>query len=167
MPNVISFPPIGSDTGGTGNVITPPVIDVPRNFVPKPEERYVSFVIELNNRAGAAEISNLEQEINRKLCTKLSGYFPELLNYKPNIFDLHKNWIKTRKLKEPLFFGKAKLGKTLLDIRKKKYPKLPFTLERLFPGSENDFKGARKFGLHKFIQLTNKLISMYDLLLDI
>jgi len=24
MPNVISFPPIGSDTGGTGNVILPP-----------------------------------------------------------------------------------------------------------------------------------------------
>lgn len=154
MPNVISFPPIGSDTGGTGNVITPPVIDVPRNFIPKPEERYVSFVIELNNRAGAAELSSLEVEINTKLCTKLSGYFPELLNYKPNIFELHKKWIKTRKLKEPLFFGKSKLSRTLLDIRKKRYPKLPFTLTRLFPGSENDLKNAKKFGLHKFIQLT-------------
>jgi thermitase len=154
MPNAISFTPIASDTVAAGGRTTLPVIELPRNFVPKPEERYISFVLELNNRAGSAELSSLEDEINRKLCTKLSGYFPELLNYKPNIFDLHKKWVKTRKQKEPMFFGKDKLSKTLLSIRKKRYPKLPFTLSRLFPGSENDYKSAKRFGLHKFIQLT-------------
>lgn len=157
MPNSfsLSFQPIVSvTTGGRVTIPADPIApEIPRNFTPKPEDRYVSFVLEVKGDVSKTIIETLSFKINELICTKLSGYFPELLFYRQKIWNLHKQWLTKRKI--PVFFiQKPVINRLFADIKKRKYPRLQFKLEQLYPGSENDYKNAKKFGLHKFLLLT-------------
>ena len=155
MPNT-NFTPIVVETGGNvvipGGTPTPP--SIPRLFTPRAEEKYISFVLEIKGNASDASLEKIKEKINQKLATKLSGYFPELLFFSANVFQHNKNWIKTRKFQSKIYKEKKDYAKIFDDLKIKKYPELPFELERLFPGSENDFKNAKKFKLDKFLHLT-------------
>lgn len=157
MPRLV-FTPIDIDAAipdttmpATGTVAVP---EVPRNFIPKPEDRYMSYVLEIKADDPTPQIAKLQKSLNRVFSGTLSGYFPELLFAKKEIWQIHSNWIKNKRLGTELYLDKAEVAKLLDDIKQKKYPSPPFKLEQLFPGSEADFKHAKKFGLHKFLLLT-------------
>jgi Subtilase family len=153
-----NFVPIVTGTGTTDDPIAVPVEpispELPRNFTPKPEERYVSFIIELKNSATERDLKKLAVAINAKLCTELSGYFPELLFSIRGIFDAQKQWINDKKPPRNIYLRKAEIKARLENLKRREFPQLPFKLERLFPGSENDFKGAKRFKLDRFLVLT-------------
>jgi subtilisin family serine protease len=157
MPTSIFAPiVVGTGTSTDPIVVTaePTSPELPRNFTPKPEERYISFIIELKNSATYRDIQNLAIAINQKLCTELSGYFPELLFSTRGIFGAHRAWIREKKPPKNIYLKKAGIKVLFDNLKLKKFPRLPFKLERLFPGSENDFKGAKKFKLDRFLLLT-------------
>ncbi|HHT9145934.1 MAG: S8/S53 family peptidase [Candidatus Brocadiaceae bacterium] len=153
---ITSFSPIVVVTPG-GTITTPGTTTapaIPRNFTPSPEDRYVSFVIELMNDATDADVTRAENKINQVLSTKLSGYFPELFFFESNIRTKHLEWIKSKKIPKNIYIKKELYKDIFSKFKTKKFPRLQFTLTRLFPGSETDFKSSKKFGLHKFLLLT-------------
>ena len=146
-----TFTPIIGVNAGTGGTTMPGfgsslIPEIPRNFIPKPEDRYVSFILEVNKDFTVTDIQKLKANLNRVFSGVLSGYFPELLFAKADIWDIQTNWIKTKRIAISPYIDKAGINKLLDRVRLKKFPNLPFKLDRLFPGSEADYKHSKKFG---------------------
>lgn len=137
----VEFTPIVIDTGT--NILTPTENStpaIPRLFTPKSEERYVSFVLEMKGASSANSIQKLEKKINYLLCTKLSGYFSELLYFSPNIFKIHKAWIKTKKIPKGLFQEKADLKSNLTTSKLKNIRNCNLSLRDYIPDPKMTLK---------------------------
>lgn len=148
------FAPVVVDDGTAIAVPAQPAVPAPpRNFAPRPQDRYITFVVELHH-ARDVDIDATKLAINQVLCTKLSGYFPELLFLRPDAFEVQREWARTRRLGRPLYHDAAEVKRSFTGLRHRTFPPLPFDFRRLFPGSETDFKGATRFGLDKFFKLT-------------
>ena len=149
------FTPLVTVSGSTVTVPSNPMPpQAPSGFIPGSEERFVSFVLEIDNEARDADIKALTPKLNEIFSTKLSGYFPELFYAKSTVWNSLKQFEKDKKpLTQEIYLGNVDLLKRLDKIKQKNYSELPYRLERLFPGSENDFKNAKTFGLHKFLLL--------------
>jgi Subtilase family len=155
MPTLNFVPIVVKGSKGSNIVpVNPLPPGISRNFTPRQDDRYISFTLEIKSSSTAAAIEKLEALINEKLTTSLSGYFPEMLFFAKDVFDKQKQWKADKKLPQTLYNPKAKYLEAFKEIKQQRYPKLPYTLERLFPGAETNFKNAKKFGLDKFLVLT-------------
>ena len=152
----VNFSPLITVSGTKVTVPANPVTpNIPSDFIPKSEERFVSFVLELDNEGTDADIGKLKHKLNEVFSTKLSGYFPEMLYGRSTIWkSIKRNVINKKVDTKSLFLEKDNITKRLSVIKQSKFPQLPYRLERLFPGAEKDYKSSKKFGLHRFFLVT-------------
>jgi hypothetical protein len=131
------FPPIGQST-----------MIYTSHFIPREEERHLSFVLET---ASTPDLPELKRKIEWALVTNLGQYFPELLSYNSQIWKAHERWRQEKKPNRMGIVRKRTLSGRIEDIQEGKHLELPIKLEMLFPGSEDT---NPVFGLNRFVLLT-------------